>query len=299
MKKEKHITPRSVGTHDGSFHADEVTACALLILFDLVDKDKIKRSRDRQTLNYCEYVCDVGGVYDPAKKRFDHHQMEYEGCLSSAGMILLYLKERGVIDKELYDHFNNNLIIGVDAHDNGTELSEKGVYTFSHIIANFQPVSYHSTIRDYQHHFFEALEFTLDQLTRMKARFDYIRSVREKVRKCMAESNYVLIFDESLPWMDNFFHLGGELHPALFVIMPSGSHWKLRGIPPNLEQSMKVRFPLPKEWAGLHNAELQEVSGLKGGIFCHKGRFISIWETKEDALHALHVILKDYKQETS
>ncbi len=32
--------PRSVGTHDGTFHADEVTACAFLLLFDLVDSNK-------------------------------------------------------------------------------------------------------------------------------------------------------------------------------------------------------------------------------------------------------------------
>ena len=42
--------PRSVGTHDGTFHADEVTACALLLLFDLVDGNKIIRTRQLGTL---------------------------------------------------------------------------------------------------------------------------------------------------------------------------------------------------------------------------------------------------------
>nr|NGX27459.1 hypothetical protein [Chlamydiota bacterium] len=37
---------RSLGTHDGSFHADEVSACALLLVFDLIDRDKIFRTRD-------------------------------------------------------------------------------------------------------------------------------------------------------------------------------------------------------------------------------------------------------------
>ena len=37
MEKDQ-IRPRSFGTHDGSFHADEVTACALLLLFDLIDR---------------------------------------------------------------------------------------------------------------------------------------------------------------------------------------------------------------------------------------------------------------------
>ena len=28
--------------------------------------------------------------------------------------------------------------------------------------------------------------------------------------------------------MENFFDLGGDVHPAQFVIMPSGKHWKLQ-----------------------------------------------------------------------
>jgi len=82
---------KSVGIHDGSFHADEVTACALLLLFDLIHKDKIFRTREEDILAKCEYVCDVGGIYDPKKKRFDHHQSDYVGELSSAGMVLQYL----------------------------------------------------------------------------------------------------------------------------------------------------------------------------------------------------------------
>ena len=35
------IKHRTLGTHDGSFHADEVTACALLLLFDLIDMEGI------------------------------------------------------------------------------------------------------------------------------------------------------------------------------------------------------------------------------------------------------------------
>ena len=101
---------RSFGTHDGSFHADEVTACALLLVFDLIDFNSIVRSRDPEVLQSCEYVCDVGGIYDPAKKRFDHHQISYDGDLSSAGMILMYLEEIGIISEDLYNYFNLSLI---------------------------------------------------------------------------------------------------------------------------------------------------------------------------------------------
>lgn len=293
MKKKKEITPRSFGTHDGTFHADEVTACALLLLCDLIDKDRIKRTRDPTTLKYCEYVCDVGGLYDPSIKRFDHHQSEYQGNLSSAGMILRYLLEKREIDQELYDCLQEQLVAGVDAHDNGIELTPKGVASFSHLVSNYAPISYEATAHDFNDGFHQALDFALFHIKAIKERHGYIKGFREKVRKSMANSSYVLMFEESLPWMDNFFHLGGKLHPAQFVIMPTGSHWKLRGIPPSLDESMKVRCPLPEKWAGLHEGELAAVTGIEGAIFCHKGRFISIWKTKEDALRALHQILHE------
>src|ERR1700734_1069645 len=97
MKKIK--TPLSCGTHDGTFHADEVTACALLVVFGLIGQDKIIRTRKKELLDSCEYICDVGGIYDPAEKLFDHHQAEYQGNLSSAGMILLHLQDTHVISK--------------------------------------------------------------------------------------------------------------------------------------------------------------------------------------------------------
>jgi uncharacterized UPF0160 family protein len=55
---------------------------------------------------------------------------------------------------------------------------------------------------------------------------------------------------------------------------------------------MQVRMPLPVEWAGLMDEDLKKASGIKGAIFCHKGRFISVWETKEDAIKALEFVLR-------
>lgn len=294
---EKTIIPRSFGTHDGSFHADEVTACALLLLCGLIDRDKIHRTRDPEALSHCEYVCDVGGVYDPSIKRFDHHQVEYEGFLSSAGMVWKYLKDERIIDSHFYDYFNNTLIIGVDAHDNGVARVEPGYCSFSQVVSNFLPVEYTVSSKQHQETFFQALDFVYEHLKRLKERFLYTQSCKEKVRKCMTHSTLALVFEEPLPWMDNFFDLGGEVHPALFVLMPTGVHWKLRGIPPSLRERMRVRKPLPLEWAGLHEDDLRRVTGIPGAIFCHKGRFISIWETKEDAMRALRVVLGQHEHE--
>jgi len=287
---EKNL--RSVGTHDGTFHADEVTACALLMLFNLVDEDKIIRTRDLGLLAACEYVCDVGGIYDSDSKLFDHHQVDYQGPLSSAGMILKYLHTLGLLKTNEYEFFNYTLVMGVDAHDNGRDPLIPGYCSFSHVVSNFTPVRYDCPPEEQNQAFHQALQFVYTHLKRMWERFQYTQSCREIVMNGMQQYKECLIFDQSLPWLEIFFELDGERHPALFVIMPSGHHWKLRGIPPSYQERMKVRLPLPQEWAGLLDEDLKKVSGISGAVFCHKGRFISVWETKEDALKALDEVLK-------
>ncbi len=292
----ENIIPRSCGTHDGTFHADEVTACALLLCTGRIDQDKIIRTRDLEILKNCEYVCDVGGRYIPEKKRFDHHQVDYKGIMSSAGMILEYLRSTGSFSSKEYEFLNNSLVKGVDAHDNGKDPQIPGFCSFSHIISNFGPIAYDANSEEQTTAFFEAVSFAKGHIERLLKRFQYNQSSRDDVIKAMALGRDCLIFDRPLPWIDLFFELDGLRHPATFVIMPSGKHWKLRGIPPSLDERMKVRIPLPEEWAGLLDEDLKKVSGVDGALFCHKGRFISVWETKDDALKALSYVLQQEGQ---
>ena len=238
---------RSFGTHDGSFHADEVTACALLKLYDFIDKDKIHRTRDETVLKNCEYVCDVGGIYNPKLKRFDHHQKEYNGDLASAGMILLYLKKEGFMDLSLYDHLNYSLIKAIDAHDVG-KMEAKG-YSFSQIIANFLPSDYNSSMKEKNEAFIKAVEFAYGHLKRMQDRFFYTRNCLKKVEKVLLPKKKYIFFEESIPWLDAFFELGGESHPALFIIMPTQTHWKLIVVPQDNRTRIIVKMPFPLEWA--------------------------------------------------
>ena len=294
MKRSKIL--RSFGTHDGQFHADEVTACAFLLMFDLIDESKIVRTRDPERLRQCEYICDVGGEYNPSQKLFDHHQAKYDGKLSSAGMILLYLKDHGIINQNEYNYFNDSLVYGVDSHDNGRDPLPIGFASYSDVIGNYVPVPYEVPPQVMDEAFHQALHFAVAQVSRLWERYHFARSCREIVAKAMKNSQEYILFEKSMPWMDLFFELGGDTHPALFVIIPSGGHWNLRGIPPSHDDRLNVRLPLPEEWAGLLEDDLKKTTGMPGAIFCHKGRFISVWETKEDALKALdYVMSKEHK----
>jgi uncharacterized UPF0160 family protein len=284
--------PRSFATHDGAFHADEVTACALLLLFDCIDRTQIIRTRDPQRLQKCDYVCDVGGVYQASQHLFDHHQADYKGPLSSAGMILEHLHASNKIDSGLYRYLQQMIILGVDEHDNGKDPQIAGLCSYSHLIANFNPIQQDCTAQEQDAAFYIALDLAYGHLKRLYERYLYVQSCRILVQEQMQQKGDCLYFDQNIPWLESFFDLGGADHPAKFVLMPSGSHWKLRGIPPSYQQRMDVRLQLPQAWAGLLDDELQRVSGIPGAIFCHKGRFISVWETKEAALQALNYILK-------
>lgn len=283
--------PRSLAVHDGTFHADEVTACAILLHFELIDRKNITRTRNYDTLQTCQFVCDVGGQYDPQNLRFDHHQSSYEGTLSSAGMIWKYLLDEKTINEQMYHFFNDKFIHGVDQVDNGIVFPPTGHADFSFVIDSFLPVSYEATEAEIEEAFYKAVDFTLSFISHLEKKFQYLQQCKGKVSEVMELMNECLIFDQKLPWMEPFFSLGGTQHPAEFVIMPAGEHWKLRGIPPSQDKKKEVRKELPKSWAGKMGEDLAKESNIKGAVFCHKGLFISVWETKADALKALKYTL--------
>lgn len=284
--------PRSCATHNGNFHADEVTACALLLCTETIDLDKIVRTRELAILDTAEFVVDVGGIYSARDRRFDHHQIQYTGSLSSAGMVLRYLRDVGKFTPEQFHALDEHLVQGVDDHDNGRAPHMRGVCTFSHIISNFAPINHLADAQELSTKFFDALELACGHIQRLLQRQKLVSQSRDLVRQAMASGKHYLVLDQSIPWIENFFSLSGQRHPACFVIMPSGEHWKLRGIPRFADQKMDLRLPLPLQWAGRMNADLQEVSGIPGALFCHKGRFISVWKTKQDAVNACELILR-------
>jgi uncharacterized UPF0160 family protein len=73
----------TIGTHDGSFHADEALACFLLKLLPHARDAAIVRTRDAARLAACDAVVDVGGVFDAAALRFDHHQRTFTHTMAT------------------------------------------------------------------------------------------------------------------------------------------------------------------------------------------------------------------------
>lgn len=138
--KRVKMSPVQIGTHNGHFHADEALAVYMLRMLPEYTSSSLVRTRDQTLLDQCHTVVDVGGVYDHAQKRYDHHQREFANTfpehntkLSSAGLVYMNYG-RSIITQHL---LNNNLpanhsdvdllflklyddfIEAIDANDNG------------------------------------------------------------------------------------------------------------------------------------------------------------------------------------
>jgi uncharacterized UPF0160 family protein len=67
----------TIGTHNLTFHCDDVTACYMLKSLDRFKDHDIVRTRDPNLLAQAEIIVDVGGELDVEKLRLDHHQRSF------------------------------------------------------------------------------------------------------------------------------------------------------------------------------------------------------------------------------
>jgi Uncharacterised protein family (UPF0160) len=116
-KKQKMSIIKSIITHSGSFHADESLAIFMLKTLPKYKDHSIIRTRNPAVIVEGDIVVDVGGEYNPATNRYDHHQRgfvetyspAYDVKLSSAGLI--------------YKHFGTKVVQAiVGAHPQTDEI---------------------------------------------------------------------------------------------------------------------------------------------------------------------------------
>ncbi len=148
---------KTITTHNGMFHADEVLAIALLKAFT-AEEFSIERTRDADIIAASDIAVDVGGIHSDIsytgdmiaytgewggeQLSLDHHQHNKEDRnfgLSSAGLVLQFLQIRITDDPMAASHgyetswvnlfmgeqiaLVNDLVRIVDAHDTGVRAS--------------------------------------------------------------------------------------------------------------------------------------------------------------------------------
>jgi uncharacterized UPF0160 family protein len=289
-------------THSGSFHADEVLAAATLRLAN--PALTILRTRDQEQLDAADIVFDVGRVYDRAACRFDHHQLEYREArengipYSSFGLVWRELGTELCGSGAAAERIDRSLVQGVDAVDCGITLSREtqavNLMSISSIIGGFNPGWQDDTSPQARNEAFEqavAWAKAILQNTIREARgLEAARAIVEQ--GILLEDGRLLVLDNDVPWKEVV--LGSPAYDRLlYVISPdTQTKWHVHTVP-DRAGSFSNRKSLPAAWAGLDGGELDQATGIKGCVFCHRGRFVAGHGTKDGALEMARLALRD------
>ncbi len=297
---------KTIATHDGPFHADDVFAVSILSYMSSVPEDprcRVTRTRKPEIYNKADIVVDVGHVYDPENDKFDHHQKDgvvIDGrSYSSVGLVwkkygIYYTKlkafEFGIEEnfsesdfKRIADKIDETLIKGIDFIDTGEifKLEDRvpvKIMSVSGIISSFNPVN--GSTEDYDYRFEQAVEFADQLLSRMlDVEFSLLKTNKEvlnKIEETVSSGSSILFLEKFAPWqnlMDQRFH--NTITRVVFPALDGG--WRI--------QQTKWANPFPVEWQGLENDKLKQASGIETMIFCHNNGFICGVTDRETAIY--------------
>jgi uncharacterized UPF0160 family protein len=248
-------------THNGSFHADEVVATAILRLCEI--DYPVVRTRDEGTIMIASIVLDVGKVLDPSSGRFDHHQ--YRGGLATAGLVWEhYAPVEASVKAKVYQ----DLIADIDRIDTGDRRPAAGEFSFSHAISSFNLEDIMSSEQDEA--FDMAVQFALQVLKNQIRIAQKWASDMVKVKAvidALETECQIPVFDEYLQGMGESAKAAG----CLRYVYPSGGTWRLQ----------------ITEGAPALSEGLEAVDGV---TFVHAARFIAGTTTAElaEALAGCH-----------
>lgn len=297
---------KTILTHNGKFHADDVFAVATLFLAHPEEQFKVIRSRDIALEESADFVVDVSGKYD-GKKFFDHHQTGgagmHENKVPYASFGLVW-KEFGAVvcggDFFSVKQIEDRLVSSLDAHDNGVKIYEElypvSPFELSEYVGAFNP----TWIEEEEGERGEekrldiflklvewAKELLLREIKRHKDKNTAYAQVKEIYEK--SENKKIIIMDKYMPWQDAIM----EYSEPVFVIFPQmgGEAWAAKTVPKE-KHSFESRLDLPAAWAGKRDAELARESGVADAIFCHNKLFLATAKSREGAIKLAELALQ-------
>lgn len=270
-------------THSGTFHADDVFA-SVVLQTALGDFDLI-RTRDSAMIAAADIVFDVGGVYDPSRRRYDHHMRDLprrdDGVpYSSVGLIWRdygraaldrFVPGIGSAREAVWRDIDASLIIAIDQADNGVSSASPGHLGL--LIEAFNPTW--DSKQTYDEAFKEAAVLAHGILQRAcrQAHAEAKAMALVMAAARTADDPRIAVLDRKLPWEKAVFE--GGLKDLLFVIYPNedSTAWYCRTIPPE-PNSFGQRLALPETWRGLQEEAFSKAARIPDGVFCHPSGFI-------------------------
>ena len=287
------MTDKTIVTHNGNFHADDVFSIAALK--SIIPSFKLIRTRDLDVIAKADMVVDVGGEYDAETDRFDHHQRggagERENGIPYSSFGLIWQKYGVEIcqgNQDVADAVDAGLVSTIDAIDCGhVEGVSEGI-SLSQTISMFNPTWQEDSHFDAC--FDKAVDFASQVLARFIASANGGISAKEIVAKAIddAEDPRVIVLEKYTPWKKTVHALSEQ---ALYMVYPSQTgEWRIQTVPVE-PGSFEDRRSLPQQWAGLSDQALKDVTGIDDAMFCHNGLFIAGAETFESTMKMASIAL--------
>lgn len=286
-------------THSGRFHTDETMAVAALEIFFAGRPYEVVRSRDPEIWKKGDYVVDVGGEFDPARGKFDHHQAGGAGArldgtpYSSFGAVWKFFGARICNgSQEVADRIDRKLGYPVDMADNGIEVY-KTIYPGIHpYILQQIVVSLNSTWKEGDRQierFMEAVSIFKRLLER-----EIISIAHELEGAAIVKQLYETAEDKRLIVMDDQYpnEALAEFPEPIYVVKPArqSKNWEVECVR-NDVNSFENRKSLPKEWGGKFAEELAAQTGVSDAVFCHRARFLAVAGSKDGAVALAKIAL--------
>lgn len=193
-------------------------------------------------------------------------------------------------NQDVANAVDTGLVSKIDAIDCG---HVEGIYdgiSLSQTIGMFNPTWQEEG--DFDACFDEAVDFASRVLKRFIASANGGISAKAIVAEAIekAEDPRVIVLEKYTPWKRTVHKLSEE---ALYVVYPSQTgQWRIQTVPVELG-SFEDRKPLPKQWAGLDNKELQDVTNIDDAMFCHNGLFIAGAESFESTMKMAAIAVKE------
>jgi uncharacterized UPF0160 family protein len=279
-----------LGTHNGTFHADEVFATAFLL--KLYPHAQIIRSREEEVLATCDIVYDVG------RGKYDHHARDKEyrdhGIpFAASGLIWRdfgkeILQKEGLDESTLVDSLfaevDEIFVQPLDAQDNGVHIEKSmPILDIAGMVRLFNPAwdSAESDDEMFQKAVaFASLVFN-SYLDKMLANYRAIPLVQRSFET--RQIPQLVILEQGCPWEKTILRLDQQ-EEVLYVIRPGkNGQYTIQGVPPKIG-SFAVRKQFPHDWGGLEGEELVHVTHVEGAIFCHSGLWLAVAQTLDAAI---------------
>lgn len=267
--------PNEAITHAGRFHADDVFSAALLKILNpkinIVRRNVIPEGYQGLVFD----LCDGGYDHHGDKAIFRDNGVQY----ASFGLLW---KDYGctLVSEKEAKAFDESFIQPLDFQDNNG-----GNNLLCRAITQFNP-KWDEENADSDIAFFRAVEFAKYILENEIKSMHSTEHAEKIVLECLKNTeDGIVVLPTGMPWK-------ALLIPenVYYVVYPSTrGGYNAQAVPVSVD-SQQCKKPFPEEWRGKRR-ELEEVTGLKGLVFCHTQGYLLGAENQEIAVSACKIAM--------